>query len=46
MDEEDEEQYDIKITVTEPQKMGDGMSAYMVYRVVTKVTHWAFIVCS
>ena len=34
---EEENQYDISITVTEPQKMGDGMSAYMVYRVVTKV---------
>ncbi|KAK7115344.1 sorting nexin-2-like isoform X2 [Littorina saxatilis] len=39
---EDENQYEIKITVTEPQKMGDGMGAYMVYRVVTKTTNPVF----
>ncbi|KAL8615925.1 hypothetical protein ACOMHN_034601 [Nucella lapillus] len=39
---EEEAQYDIHITVTEPQKMGDGMSAYMVYRVVTKTTNPVF----
>ncbi|XP_076465848.1 sorting nexin-2-like isoform X2 [Babylonia areolata] len=39
---EEEDQFDINITVTEPQKMGDGMSAYMVYRVVTKTTNPMF----
>ncbi|KAK7496822.1 hypothetical protein BaRGS_00011802 [Batillaria attramentaria] len=39
---EEEEKYEISITVTEPQKVGDGMSAYMVYRVVTKTTNPAF----
>lgn len=30
-------QFNIEITVTEPRKMGDGMNAYMAYRVNTKV---------
>ncbi|KAI0208323.1 Sorting nexin-2 [Lamellibrachia satsuma] len=40
-DEEEEEevsQFNIEITVTEPRKMGDGMNAYMAYRVNTKTT--------
>ncbi|OWF51369.1 sorting nexin-2-like isoform X2 [Mizuhopecten yessoensis] len=31
-------QYTLVIKVTEPQKMGDGMSAYMVYKVITKTS--------
>jgi len=29
--------YDIQITITETKKVGDGMNAYMTYKVVTKV---------
>ncbi|XP_069137674.1 sorting nexin-2-like isoform X2 [Argopecten irradians] len=31
-------EHTLVIRVTEPQKMGDGMSAYMVYRVITKTS--------
>ena len=34
---EGEDQYTITIKVTEPSKVGDGMGAYMTYRVITKV---------
>lgn len=33
--EEDEDQFDLKVTVTEPEKVGDGMGAYMAYKVST-----------
>ena len=45
MEEEEEEegsQFNIEITVTEPRKMGDGMNAYMAYRVNTKVSKMAW----
>ncbi|XP_045483627.1 sorting nexin-2 [Harmonia axyridis] len=32
----------IEITITEPQKIGDGMSAYMAYRVTTKTNMQIF----
>lgn len=31
------QKYDIEIKITSTEKMGDGMSAYIVYRVVTQV---------
>ncbi|XP_007906903.1 sorting nexin-1 isoform X1 [Callorhinchus milii] len=34
-EEENEDQFDLKVTVTEPEKVGDGMTAYMAYRVST-----------
>ncbi|KAK2175634.1 hypothetical protein NP493_718g04003 [Ridgeia piscesae] len=37
-EEEEGSQFNIEITVTEPRKMGDGMNAYMAYRVNTKTT--------
>lgn len=44
---EEEEQesgdtYDMEITITDPQKVGDGMGAYMRYTVITKTTDPAF----
>ncbi|KAJ8304241.1 hypothetical protein KUTeg_017824 [Tegillarca granosa] len=39
---EEGDQYTIDIKVTEPHKMGDGMGAYMVYRVITKTSIPAF----
>ncbi|KAL5004315.1 hypothetical protein ScPMuIL_017771 [Solemya velum] len=39
---EEEDPYTIEIGVTEPQKMGDGMGAYMAYRVITRTTIPAF----
>jgi len=35
-------QYTLAIKVTEAQKMGDGMGAYMSYRVITKVSTTEF----
>ena len=35
--EEERDQYTIEISITEPMKKGDGMSAYMAYKVNTKV---------
>ena len=32
------DQYRIEITVTDPVKKGDGMSAYMAYKINTKVS--------
>ncbi|XP_033750332.1 sorting nexin-2-like isoform X2 [Pecten maximus] len=37
-EEVEDNQYSLVIKVTEPQKMGDGMSAYMVYKVITKTS--------
>ncbi|KAK3098120.1 hypothetical protein FSP39_016301 [Pinctada imbricata] len=39
---EGEDQYTISIKVTEPSKVGDGMGAYMTYKVITKTTIPAF----
>ncbi|XP_078314338.1 sorting nexin-2-like isoform X2 [Crassostrea virginica] len=39
---EPENQYTISIKVAEPHKVGDGMGAYMVYKVITKTTIPAF----
>ena len=36
-EEEDRDQFSMEITVTDPKKMGDGMNAYIAYRVNTKV---------
>ena len=36
-EEENEDQFNIEITVSDPRKVGDGMNAYMTYKVVTKV---------
>ncbi|XP_051898596.1 sorting nexin-1-like [Pristis pectinata] len=33
--EEDEDHFDLTVTVTEPEKVGDGMAAYMAYKVST-----------
>ncbi len=41
IDEEDGgDQYSIEITITEPKKIGDGIGAYMAYKVCTKVSRW------
>lgn len=40
-DGEEEEEPFIEITITDPQKIGDGMGAYMAYKVITK-TNIAF----
>ena len=42
--EEERDQYTIEISITEPIKKGDGMSAYMAYKVNTKVgnSEWYF----
>ncbi|XP_003386746.1 PREDICTED: sorting nexin-2-like isoform X1 [Amphimedon queenslandica] len=37
-EEEDVDQYELTITVAEPEKVGDGMGAYMTYLVTTKTT--------
>ncbi|XP_048259704.1 sorting nexin-2-like isoform X2 [Haliotis rufescens] len=42
VDVDDEDEGTIEIRVMEPQKMGDGIGAYMVYRVVTKTSIPAF----
>ena len=36
VDDEDSK-YKIEVSVTCPKKMGDGVGAYMVYKVITKV---------
>ncbi|VDI17930.1 sorting nexin-2-like isoform X1 [Mytilus galloprovincialis] len=41
-EEEEEDEFTIDIKVSDPQKMGDGMGAYMVYRVRTKTSVPAF----
>lgn len=41
-EEEGDEDEFIDITITEPQKVGDGMSAYMAYRVTTKTNMGLF----
>ncbi|OCT87049.1 hypothetical protein XELAEV_18020742mg [Xenopus laevis] len=35
-EEEQEDQFDAKISVTDPEKIGDGMNAYVVYQVTTQ----------
>ena len=32
------DEFEINITITDPQKIGDGMGAYMAYKVITKTT--------
>jgi sorting nexin-1/2 len=39
---EDTEQYELEITVSHPEKVGDGMGAYIVYSITTKTTVPAF----
>ncbi len=39
-----EEQAQIEIIVSDPKKIGDGMNAYMVYKVATKVNKFSFLV--
>ncbi|XP_062604930.1 sorting nexin-2-like isoform X2 [Saccostrea cucullata] len=39
---EPDNQYTLTIKVAEPHKVGDGMGAYMVYKVITKTTNPAF----
>lgn len=39
-DEEEVDKYTIEISVKDPKKVGDGMNAYMAYKVMTKVQHW------
>nr|XP_061780911.1 sorting nexin-1-like [Nerophis lumbriciformis] len=36
--EEEEDQFDIAISITDPEKIGDGMNAYMAYKVCTQTT--------
>jgi sorting nexin-1/2 len=38
IEEESGDQFSIEISVTDPKKMGDGMNAYMAYKVSTKTT--------
>ena len=40
--EDDLDQYELEITVSHPEKMGDGMGAYIVYSITTKTTVPAF----
>uniref|UniRef100_H3B822 Sorting nexin 1 n=1 Tax=Latimeria chalumnae TaxID=7897 RepID=H3B822_LATCH len=35
-EEEEEDQFNLNVTVTDPEKIGDGMNAYMVYKVNTQ----------
>nr|XP_057930796.1 sorting nexin-1a [Doryrhamphus excisus] len=37
-EEENEDKFDIAISVTDPEKIGDGMNAYMAYKVCTKTS--------
>ncbi|XP_058264240.1 sorting nexin-1a isoform X2 [Hemibagrus wyckioides] len=37
-EEEKEDKFDLNISVTNPEKVGDGMNAYMAYRVSTQTT--------
>ncbi|XP_051524481.1 sorting nexin-2-like [Myxocyprinus asiaticus] len=41
-DEENRDTFDIQISVSDPEKVGDGMNAYMVYKVTTKSSHSIF----
>ena len=41
-EEEDVDQYELEITVSNPEKVGEGMSAYVLYSVTTKTTIPAF----
>lgn len=36
--EESEDKFELEITITDPQKKGDGIKAYMAYRVATRTT--------
>ena len=36
--EESTEQYELEVTVSHPEKVGDGMGAYIVYSITTKTT--------
>jgi hypothetical protein len=36
-DETSDDEAQIEIIVSDPKKVGDGMNAYMVYKVITKV---------
>ena len=38
-DEDEVDQFPIEIAITEPKKVGDGMGAYMAYKVNTKVSN-------
>ena len=40
--EADDSRYIISVSVISPKKVGDGVGAYMVYKVVTKVCHLNF----
>uniref|UniRef100_A0A9J8AVG3 Sorting nexin-2 n=1 Tax=Cyprinus carpio carpio TaxID=630221 RepID=A0A9J8AVG3_CYPCA len=37
-EEENRDTFDIQISVSDPEKVGDGMNAYMVYKVMTKTS--------
>jgi len=39
-EEEGGDQFSLEISITEPKKVGDGMNAYMAYKVNTKVNKW------
>ena len=40
----EDSKYTISVSVTSPKKVGDGVGAYMVYKVVTKVCHCKLLV--
>ena len=40
----EEDPYTIDIKITEPHKVGDGMSAYVVYKIITKVRELFFLI--
>lgn len=40
---EEETRYNIDITITGTKKVGDGMNAYVVYKVCTKVSTSSFV---
>ncbi|RUS79550.1 hypothetical protein EGW08_012680 [Elysia chlorotica] len=42
LDEDDKDIYEIDIKITDTLKMGDGMSAYLVYKITTKTSNPAF----
>uniref|UniRef100_A0AAV2LVH5 Uncharacterized protein n=1 Tax=Knipowitschia caucasica TaxID=637954 RepID=A0AAV2LVH5_KNICA len=39
-DEEAKDSFDVDISVTSPEKVADGMNAYVAYRVSTRVSLW------
>ena len=45
IEEEGGDQFSIDITVTDPKKIGDGMNAYLAYKVNTKVRTVSFLIC-